>query len=212
MYPVSTGFKTAVRESHTATVRVEVWRSGVFMRSLNVTGGQVEIDSRRQHRSTISLTIPATKPTVVLDPVFTTYSEIKGLVVTWDIALDTWATAGAWTWAEGNSLDSSGVKPLLNSYADLAGGYPNYGALRDITGYSETTVDDGLIPTTAASDLAPYGNEVHAWRGIRLERSNYLDYEAIAGLKISWDLVQSSLTWATVDSGLTWADGNDLPI
>jgi hypothetical protein len=146
-----------------------------------------------------------------LEPVFNTYLSIKGVVVTWDTATSSWATAGVYTWSQGNEIPSSDIPPEYATYAALAGGYPNYAALQSIVGYDEILVDDGLIPSTAFSDVAPFGNELRLWRGVEVERELPYTYQRIKGLRPTWDLIQASLTWATIDSGLTWADGNDVP-
>lgn len=212
MYAVSQEFKEAVRQPHKAVVRAEVWRSGVFLRSLDVIDGAVEIDSRRAQRRTVQVRVPATRPSVTLQPVFNTYQSILGAIVTWDVATDTWDTVGAFTWDQGDSIASSLIPTEFPTYADLSAGYENYGALQQITGYDETTIDDGLIPTSAFSDVSPYGNELRIWRGIEVSRPTFRTYLSIAGIRVTWDLVSASLTWATVDSGITWDDGNDLPV
>jgi len=151
MYPVSSDFKAAVRQPHQMTIRAEVWRSGVFLRDLEVIEGTVDIDSRRAQRRTCTVRVPATRPTVSLEPVFLTYAEIR-----------------------------PGASHGYATYADLAAAYANYGALRQITGYTEVTVDDGLIPDSAFSDVAPFGNELRLWRGIRMEKSVQWTYATLA--------------------------------
>jgi hypothetical protein len=212
MYAVTPEFKAKVRQPHAASVRAEIWRSGVFLRALDVIDGSVDIDSRRSQRRTCSLTVPATKPTVRLLPEFLTYQAIRGAIVTWDASTPTWDTVGVFTWDQGNSVASTLDVPTFPTYADLSTGYESYGAIREITGYTEETVDDGLIPTSPFSDVSPFGNELRLWRGVEVERPLFRTYESIAGIRMTWDLVSASLTWATVDSLLTWADGNDVPI
>lgn len=212
MYPVSQEFKAAVRGPHHATVRAEVWRGGIFLRTLEVLEGAVDIDGRRAQRRTCRVRVPASRPTVRLEPVFNTYASIKGVVVSWDTATSTWDTVGAFTWSQGNSIPSTDLPPEYPTYADLAGGYANYAALQSITGYTEIEVDDGLIPASAFSDVSPFGNELRLWRGVQVEKPLFYTYQNIKGIRTTWDLVQASLTWATIDSGLTWADGNDVPI
>lgn len=212
MYAVSPEFKDAVRGPHSVTVRAEIWRQGVFLRALDIIEGEVTIDSRRAQRRTCSVTVPATKPTVRLIPEFLTYQAILGAIVTWDVATSTWDTVGAFTWDQGNLIPNSLATVTYPTYADLSTGYESYGAMREITGYTEETIDDGLIPTSAFSDVAPFGNELRLWRGIQVDRPLYYTYQNIAGIRVTWDLVSASLTWATVESTLTWADGNDVPI
>lgn len=213
MYAVSPEFKEAVRGSHEVTVRAEVWRSGTLLRSLEVLDGSVDVDARRAQRRTCQVRVAATKPTIEYTPVWNTYASIKGAVVTWDNATSTWDGAAGHTWAEGNYIPSNAVPGEYNTYAELGAAYGNYAALQQIVSYDEVTVDDGLIPTSAFSDLAPFGNELYLWRGVTVpDKPQYYTYANIKGLRITWDLVSASLTWAAVGSTLTWADGNDLPI
>lgn len=212
MYPVSAEFKSRVRQAHQIRVRAEVWRSGVFLRSLDIIDGSVDIDARRAQRRTCRVTVPATKPTVSLVPVYNTYRSIRGIVIEWGDSIATWHSVGAFTWAQANYSPTDQQEPEYATYGELATGYASYGALKKVVSYTEETVDDGLIPTSAFSALAPFGNELLLWRGIQIESPQYLVYSNIKGLIIDWGLVQAGLTWGTVDSGLTWAQGNDLPV
>lgn len=212
MYPVSQQFKEAVRGPHTATVRAEVWRGSVFLRSVEVLDGSVDIDSRRAQRRTCRVTVPAQRPSVRLDPIYNTYRSIRGVVVEWVSATSTWDGAAPHTWSEGNFIPTNQEAPQYPTYADLTGGYPDYESLQQIVGYSEVQVDEGLIPTTPFSDIAPFGNELRLWRGVEVEKPLFYSYQNIKGLRMTWDLVSASLSWSTVTSTLTWADGNDLPI
>lgn len=151
MYPVTQAFKAAVRTSHKARVRAEVWRSGQYVRTLKPVTGSVDIDSRRAQRRTCSMTVVAEDPTVRATPVFNTYDDIS--------------TVG-------------GGEP---DYAALAAAYPTYESIKAIVGYDETLVDDGLVPTTTQSDLAPYGNEIRVWRGIEVERDVVKTYGSLLG-------------------------------
>lgn len=212
MYPVSPEFKAAVRGPHKATVRAEVWRGGVFLRSLQVLDGSVDIDARRAQRRTCRVRLAAQRPSVRLDPIWNTYRSIRGVVVEWGTATSTWDGAAPHTWAEGNFIPTSQEAPEYPTYGDLSGGYADYAALQFVVGYDEVQIDEGIIPTTAFSDVAPFGNELRLWRGVEVERPLFYTYQNIKGLRMTWDLVSASLTWATVTSTLTWADGNDLPI
>lgn len=212
MYSTSPEFKATVRGSHRATVRAEVYRSGVLLRTLEVLDGSVDVDARRSQRRTCQVRVAATKPTIEYTPVWNTYASLKGAVVTWDNATSTWDGAAGHTWSEGNFIPSSALPGEYNTYAELAAAYSNYAALQQIASYAEVTVDDGLIPTSAFSDLAPFGNELYLWRGVEVpDKPQYYTYASIKGLRITWDLVSASLTWAAVGSTLTWNDGNDLP-
>lgn len=66
-----------------------------------------------------------------------------------------------------------------DTYADLAAAYATYTALAGaaasygqlISGeLTETEVDAGIVPDTPFSALAPFGNEIRLWRGIRVRR------------------------------------------
>lgn len=153
MFPVSAEFKTAVRRGHTATVRAEVWRGETFLRSLEVTDGSVEIDSRRAQRRTCTLVVPATKPTFDLEAAWNTYLSIK--------------TASGGPYATYTALNASAA---------------TYGDLPEITGYDEVQVDDGLIPTTPFSDVTPFGNEVRVWRGIVVDAPDYPTYASLRSI------------------------------
>lgn len=155
MYPVSSAFKTAVRGTHTATIRAEVWRNGSKIRSLEVVSGSVEIDSRRSQRRTCNIEVAGPKPTAVLIPEYLTYGDLKGYAA---------------------------------SYGALKIAYSTYAALRIIVDYVESTVDDGLIPTSAFSDVSPFGNEIALWRGVMVQRNTYRQY---------YDIKSSTTTYGT---------------
>lgn len=63
MYPVSAEFKAAVRGSHRALIRAEVWSGDRKVLDLQPIAGQVEVDARRSVRRTCSLTVQASRPT-----------------------------------------------------------------------------------------------------------------------------------------------------
>lgn len=63
MYPVSAEFKSAVRGSHRALIRAEVWSGDRKVLDLQPIAGQVEVDGRRAVRRTCSLTVQASRPT-----------------------------------------------------------------------------------------------------------------------------------------------------
>jgi hypothetical protein len=150
MYPTSSAFKTAVRNPHNVTIRAEVWRSGVFLRSLNVIEGQVDIDARRAQRRTARVKIAATRPTFDYEPIWNVYASIK-------------TSAGG----------------PYSTYGAFKTAFPFYGATKLITGYDEVSVDAGLIPDTAFSDLAPFGNELLLWRGIEVDAAKYRTYASL---------------------------------
>ena len=66
------------------------------------------------------------------------------------------------------------------SYADLAAAYANYTALAAaaatygqlVSGeLTEVEVDAGIVPSSPFSAIAPFGNELRLWRGIRVRRA-----------------------------------------
>ena len=83
--------------------------------------------------------------------------------------------------ASGNILTGSEV---YQPYANVASAYANYttmatesnyNAIREVIGTDYEVLDDALVPSTGADLLAPYGNEVALYRGIRYRRaSDYL--------------------------------------
>lgn len=78
MYAVSSAFKQQVRQSHKATVRVEVWQGDQRLVSLEPIDGSVEIDARRAVRRTCSLSVAAPEPTTALEqvPGTSTYADL----------------------------------------------------------------------------------------------------------------------------------------
>lgn len=78
MYPVSAAYRAAVRRDHSISSRVEVWRDGSPVLTLEPTAGGVEVDARRGVRRTLDLTVPV--PEATLEPTSSppTYGEIAG--------------------------------------------------------------------------------------------------------------------------------------
>lgn len=179
MFSVSPEFKAAVRGSHRVTVRAEVWRSGVFLRSVDVLEGVVDVDARRAQRRTCQLRVAAQRPSVEYTPVWNRYASLVG---------------SAANYAAFNAL------------------YPNYSAIRVIVSYDEVQVDEGLVPTSAFSDLAPFGNELYLWRGVAIDNVPLtLTYAKIKTQGLPWGLVSGSVTWGSVGSGVTWSQADLLP-
>lgn len=158
MYPVTVAFKEAVRQSHVATIRVEVWRSGEYLRTLEIVDGSIDIDARRAQRRTLSITVPATRPSISLVAVFAIYQDLIG----------------------------------TGTYLALSSAYGTYADMKVITGYDEVSVDDALIPTTAYSDVSPYGNEIRVWRGIEVPTGHVMNYQ---------ELSADYATYLAVDTG-----------
>lgn len=76
MYAVSEDFKRAVRRSHKASVRCEIWREGQKLRTLEPLDGSVEIDGRRAVRRTCQVSIAVPDPRVVVNRQTATYARL----------------------------------------------------------------------------------------------------------------------------------------
>lgn len=85
MYPTSTAFKSAVRGSHKAIVKAEVWKQNQKILDLNVDAGSVEIDARRTVRRTCQLRVVSGVPQVIETPVFNTYANLASGSATYSI-------------------------------------------------------------------------------------------------------------------------------
>jgi hypothetical protein len=105
------------------------------------------------------------------------------------------------------------------TYANLANEYATYAVLAaSVTAYANleltdasvtTEVDAGIVPDSALSALAPFGNELRLWRGIRVERevgdnyadlsSEYDDYADLDASYATYGELQQGITTETVD-------------
>ena len=83
MYATTAEFKAAIRETHRAIIRCEVWRGDQQILTLEPESGQVEIDGRRGVRRTLSLTVAAPDPTIQIDPDQNSYWGLKGEFATY---------------------------------------------------------------------------------------------------------------------------------
>jgi len=161
MYPVSSAFRSAVRRSHVAVIKAEVWDGSTKVLTLEPIDGQVEIDARRNVRRTMSLTVVAPDPRLELDRPGSTYGAL---------ALD------------------------YSTYAAMGAAVSNYGALGFIDDQVTVEVDAGIVPDSVYSALAPYGNEVRLWRGIRVEREVADSYADLAGAFATYTALRASAT------------------
>lgn len=126
MFPVSDDFRTTVRSSHRATVRVEVWRDGQKLARIFPTGGEVVIDARRSVRSTVSLELVATRGTEVVTEIPTTYADLALAFPTYSAA----AAAGTYEDLEASKGSTTAVTrdplvPAPGSSSDLLSTYGN---------------------------------------------------------------------------------------
>jgi hypothetical protein len=176
MYPTSAAFKQAVRSSHVAVIKAEVWDGATKVLTLEPIDGQVEIDARRSVRRTCQVTVAAPNPTLELDRPGSTYRALAVEYAT---------------------------------YAALAASAATYGGLGFIDDAVTVEVDAGIVPSSAYSALAPYGNEIRLWRGIRVEREvsdsyadlagAYATYQALADATGTYGELAQVITEATVD-------------
>jgi hypothetical protein len=169
VYPVSTAFKEAIRQSHRSVVRAEVWRGDTRLLELEPLDGSVEVDARRGVRRTCSLTVAAPDPVLVLDRQAGTYAELN-------IAYAT--------------------------YTDLAA-VGTYGTLAAPLNDGSVLVDSGIVPDTALSVLAPFGNELRLWRGVELSRRVEDDYSDLAAVGTYTDLAAEYDSYAAMGGGFT---------
>ncbi len=58
MWPVTTRWAQALTASHRRATRVEVWRAGVYVDTIDVAAGTVNVRARNRIRRTIDLTVP----------------------------------------------------------------------------------------------------------------------------------------------------------
>ena len=88
MYPVSAAFKRAVRQSHRATLRAEVWQGNVKRLNIEPIDGNIDIDSRRAVRRTCSFTVTSQSPTTIFEDVFNLYSDLQAEFTDYQQLLD----------------------------------------------------------------------------------------------------------------------------
>lgn len=152
MYPVSGAFKSAVRTSHTAIIRCEVWRGDTKVLDLEPLAGTVDIDSRRSIRRTLTLEVAAPRPTEVTAYDAATYNSVAG---------------------------------DYGDFDTLAASVASYGTLSVVGDVVIATVDPGIVPDDAFDSLAPFGNEIRVWRGIRVVQESAASYGDLASQTFS---------------------------
>lgn len=67
-----------------------------------------------------------------------------------------------------------------STYSQLASLFSSYGTIRLVVTTETTTIDNGIVPDDAFDVLAPFGNELRLWRGIRVETQEALSYGRLA--------------------------------
>jgi hypothetical protein len=176
MYPVSSAFRAAVKASHTATLRAEVWAGGQKILDLAPVSGQVVNDARRLIRRTVTAELVAQRAIAVRNPALNTYADL---------------------------LD-------FTTYAQLAAAFPTYGEAVSVASETTTWTYDPLVPGSTGTDaLAPYGNELRVWRGIRVQvdvpssyaqlASQFTTYAQLAASVPTYGSLTESETLVTVD-------------
>lgn len=83
MYATSDAYRAAVRGSHRATLRCEVWRDGQKIATVYPVSGRVDADSRRAIRRTCSLEFIADRGIEIVTPVYSTYADLGGRYATY---------------------------------------------------------------------------------------------------------------------------------
>lgn len=83
MYATSDAYRAAIRGSHRATLRCEVWRDGQKIATVYPVAGRVDADSRRAIRRTCQLEFVADRGIEVVTPVYSTYADLDGRYATY---------------------------------------------------------------------------------------------------------------------------------
>jgi hypothetical protein len=191
MYPVSDEFKQKVRQSHRATVRVEVWQGDRSLVVLEPIAGSIEIDYRRATRRTCSLQVAAPEPTLAVAeiPGTSTYFDLTVLYTTYANMASSVATyaqlppAGEYTTVE---VDS-GIVP-----DDASSWLMPYG--NEIRVWRGVELDDGTVEevplgvfviTNVEVTESPGGAKVQVTgvdRSIKISRARWTEpYRVAAG-------------------------------
>lgn len=87
--------------------------------------------------------------------------------------------------------------PTYNTYTSLGTAYASYTALKAalvtyqdstiVVGYTATTDDDGLVPSTGLDLLTPFGNELKLYRGLRYQKAGSYTYAALSATYSTYD-------------------------
>jgi hypothetical protein len=126
VFPVSEAYRAAVRDSHRATFRAEIWRGGQKLVDVEPVSGQVTDDVRRAIRRTVSAELIADREVVTVTAVFPTYAEITTVAGSYgalEVVEDSYATLGAATSVESESspdplVPGLGAADPLNPYGN----------------------------------------------------------------------------------------------
>jgi hypothetical protein len=77
MFTVSEAFRAAVRDSHRATFRAEIWRGGQKILDVYPVSGSVTDDVRRAIRRTVSCELVAEREVIEADATYLTYTGLS---------------------------------------------------------------------------------------------------------------------------------------
>ena len=94
-------------------------------------------------------------------------------------------------------------------YTALAVAAPTYAAAAFAGGTTTLTVDSGIVPDSAFDALAPFGNELRLWRGIRLDKSVPLNYASLTSYTYT-TLATQYATYGSAQSARTIEEDDEL--
>lgn len=183
MFPASSDFKAAVRNSHQVITKVQVLSGGSLLAEIYPESGTVEVDSRRAVRRTCSLTFRASGTSPVLTPIYNTYGQVTTQYATYTALAAVSTYAAVITIVDydlGTSYDalipassSDLLTPYGNeikiyrgiryqrrrvaaSYATILGDYSTYAVLAaNVANYQ--TINDRTGPFETVEEYIPLG-------------------------------------------------------
>lgn len=168
MFPVSEAFRAAVRDSHRATLRAEIWRGGQKLIDVSPVAGEVQDDVRRGVRRTVRCDLVADREVVLTSQVFPTYAGLSTEAATYIGLASVTGTYGELSAAVSVSTSTT-FDPLVpgTGAADPLNPYGN--ELRIWRGVEV----ESIIPYTyaalsaVASDYAALAEESPTYGGLR---------------------------------------------
>jgi hypothetical protein len=108
-----------------------------------------------------------------------------------------------------DSVAYSSITSGYATYAALSSAAPTYASAALLGAQTQVLKDDGVVPDDAFDVLAPFGNELRLWRGIRLVKELPLNYASIATLTYS-ALALPYPTYGAVNAGTTQTQVDEL--
>lgn len=189
MYPVSAEFKAAIRGSHQALVKAEVWSGDRKILDLYPTAGSVDIDARRSVRRTCSISLQASRPVTAFTREAPTYSDLASDYADYS-ALDSEAASYGALALLGNIVETTIDDPLVPETAfDALAPYGN--ELRLYRGLTVTKREGLAYSTlsgtysTLASTYATYGVLSQAYREVEVDEYVPLGVFLITDVNVS---------------------------